>query len=698
MATQPIPQIEGLPPGAIVKPLSSTPAPASVSSAPGQIEGLPPGAIVKPLQQPPASLETQSPTLGTGSQPEAAGSPEPQEPERSTLQEVGHQILGAVKGPIAEVGNVVSGIGDMFSDPQTDDEKAVFETTKGVGGPGTGEVSGRVGLAAYRAGHGLLKQLETAKAKRDEVKAQGEGLAGQTLETLENEPMIGDLTKLLEKHEYGQAITQGLTRALMMKGASSESAPVAELPESTTIAGTELPLSIGQAATTINPEGVGPTLTGLENMSKQLPLSGPLKGISRAQQAGAREVLAGKAATSGAEVSSAPESIEQNFANAAEKTRQEGSAKYEAIGQAAEKADLSKPTEAAFSILQDQELAKILPKSARDALTKVGSALTERDGIARQIYGKVYGDLEESQQAEVGKAMQSGEQPGGVKAVFKARSELADAANSMRDPADRFRAHGALDTFDSSVNDALSAHDKAAGTNLVSDLQQAKQLWSQKYAFDTFTKHMQSIMRGVPSEGVREINGQQFLRMVNKLDPKGASRVTPLQRMFPGDAQSVADMHQLADFLSKNQGRTGMGGMFARMRILGLSKSAGSLIGNSAGFAWAMSKPGFANTLLRGLRAGKDTVKLSAAVGDLNHLAASTGNGEEQDSTESASPTDSPSPAGAAPAPAMAPQSQTSIPPASLWNGKETKRLTLEGPDGKQHKWELRGGVPSQVD
>lgn len=44
-----------------------------------------------------------------------------------------------------------------------------------------------------------------------------------------------------------------------------------------------------------------------------------------------------------------------------------------------------------------------------------------------------------------------------------------------------------------------------------------------------------------------------------------------------------------------------------------------------------------------------------------------------------------------------APKSQASGPPASLWKNKESKILTLKGPDGKTAKWQLVNGVPKQL-
>lgn len=429
-------------------------------------------------------------------------------------------------------------------------------------------------------------------------------------------------------------VVGGASSILGLKGAA-EGFDSGGIPKTQTIADTELPLTVGQGRELQNPETGGKIIKPLEDMARPMPGGGNLREVAREQQAGAREILAGKAAKTGAEVSSAPEDIEQNYANAVEKTRQEGSAKYEAIAQAAKDADLPAATDAAAEILSDPDTVKILPNSARNALSKIGSAASELDGISRQIYGRPASTLDAEELANVKKAQ--GTAPGAnfpsisggaMKAVMDARSELADAAHGMKDPADRYLVGKALDKFDDGVKTALEAHDKVNGSNLAGDLQDAKQLWTQKYAFDNFRKGLQQVMRGTPSEGPREINGSAFQRLVNKLDPQGGlpNRTSILQRMFPDDPQSVKDIHDLADFMGKNQSHAGggMGGNMARMRMLGLKQSAAGLLTNIAGFSSIMARRGMANALLQVLRAGKDTVKASAGIAALNAAADQT--------------------------------------------------------------------------
>jgi hypothetical protein len=172
----------------------------------------------------------------------------------------------------------------------------------------------------------------------------------------------------------------------------------ASIPKPAFVAGTKLPETAGQAASRVNPAGLGSDVKGIEDISRRLPGSGRLREISNNQQAAAREVLANKATSAtGAATSTSAEAIEQNAANAAESARQAGSAKYQEIGKAASGADLNGPVGVAHNILQDDSLAKVLPKSTRDALGKVATSLTEREGIARQIYGKGFGDLDATQ-------------------------------------------------------------------------------------------------------------------------------------------------------------------------------------------------------------------------------------------------------------------------------------------------------------
>jgi hypothetical protein len=236
-------------------------------------------------------------------------------------------------------------------------------------------------------------------------------------------------------------------------------------------------------------------------------------------------ILANKAAVGGAETSAHPEQIEQNFTNAAEQARQHGSAKYQEIGEKAKDADISEPTSVAASILSDPETSKILPKSTRDALGKVAAGMTERENISRQIYGKAFSDLDDSQKAEVGKATQGGPEPGGMQAALKARSELAGAASGSRDANVARPLHQGTQQMDEAIDNSLAAHDKANKADLVGARKDANILWSQKYAMESFRDGLQDVMKPAPHSGDRQINGQAFQKMVNDLDPRGAKGV-----------------------------------------------------------------------------------------------------------------------------------------------------------------------------
>lgn len=546
----------------------------------------------------------------------------------------------------------------------------------------------------------------TYQKGKQAVQDAGKGdYAGAVADAAEAVPVVGPVAGAIaepaakdikDKNWAGVAgdVVGGAGQLLSMKGAPENLESAADagasaeaaIPKNPKIAGTELPRTVGQAASDANPAGIGADVKGVEDIARKIPGSGKLRDISTEQQGGARQVLADKlnnatqypnaepaaepsgeptddphtqarfdvaqklvrgemtpqqaadaldqipvtpapkvaaTKTGGAVTSAAPESIEQNAADAADAARQAGSAKYEEIAQGAQGADFTKPVDAAHSILQDENIAKVLPKSARDALNKVASGLSEREEISQQIYGKSFNDLDTAKQAEVGKAMKSGSQPVDPFAdILKARSEIGDAANGMKDAADRFQAHKALDQFDQAIQDALGDHDKANGTKLSSTLSDAKKLWSQKYAFETFRDGLQDLMRDQPHTGNREINGAGFQKLVNDLDPRGSKGKTPLHRMFPDDPQSAKDLHDLADFMGKNQGSAGgMASGMAKLRLLGLKESALGLIANTAGFSWLLSKPGLARNMLAALTAGKNVAKASAAIGAINHAA-----------------------------------------------------------------------------
>lgn len=494
------------------------------------------------------------------------------------------------------------------------------------------------GSAVKSAVGGDLNQagVEAQNAGEEATKGMGYGLASVVPGVGPAAAKVGE--DFADNPKYAAGETAGLLASSVVgakgaKGAGEIGEEV--LPSTETIADTDLPLTVGQGMTKANPAGAGPFVQGAEGMAKGLPLSKGLRKISSGQQAGAREILAGKAEKMGADVSTAPEAIEKNFLNAAEKVRQQGHAKYEAIADAAKDADLAPTTQAAVDILGDPETTKILPVAARNALAKVGAAASERDAIARQIYGRAASTLDPDELANVIKAEKTAPEAnfpsisgGAMRGVLDARSKLSSAASGMHDPAAKFRVNQALDKFDTAVNESLKAHDEMNGTTLTQDLHDANQLWTQKYATETWVKHLQGVMRGTPSQGIREINGAAFQKLVNKLDPPGGliRGKSTLQRMFPNDPKSVADIHDLADFMGKNQARAGgFGSMMARMRVVGLNKTAIPFMANAAGFSALMSKPGFAGALLKAFRAGGDAAKLSVATADINHL---VGDGE----------------------------------------------------------------------
>jgi hypothetical protein len=641
--TMPVPMQQD-PFAAIARPLAggsqkppATPTAPTAAAAPQSPD--PFASIAKPIKASapgtPSTLSDTTPMADPG-----AGKPY-QEPETKGPL---HQLVGAIQGGGEAVGGAISGLHDLFQEPQNDDEKSIQEKLSAGASRGSDPSLGsRLALAGYRLYNGLSglakQHVDALKAGDQEQKDSGSWKAG-LLTKLENSPLTSQFTKLIEDKEYGKAGGGLAANLAMMKGGANGAADLPEaaeaaraaIPEAPVVAGTTLPETVGQAAARANPGGIGADVKGVEDVARKIPGSEGLRATSAAQQDAAREVLANKAreAVPGNQqtFSSAPESIEQNATNAAEAARTAGSAMYEELGKEAavgSGADLTKPVEAAHSILSDDTLMKLLPKSAREALSKVSSSLSEREEIARQIYGKAFNDLDAAKQGEVGKAMGTGASAAPTTPfadILKARSELSDAANGVKDAADRFQLHKGLDQFDQAINDALQAHDEVNGTDLIGKLGEAKQLWSQKYAFEEFRDGLQDLMRDQPHTGNREMNGTGFQKLVNDLDPRGAKGTTPLQRMFPGDTQSVKDLHDLADFMGRNQG--GAGGMasgMAKLRLLGLKESAIGLIASVTGFSWLLSNPGMARNFLTALTAGKDVAKASAAIGAINHAA-----------------------------------------------------------------------------
>ncbi len=102
------------------------------------------------------------------------------------------------------------GVKQMFQKPDENapaDEKAV-------------SLLGPLSTGIYKMGKSFLSQLALAKAERDRVAGQGEGLPAQTLTTLENYPFAGDIVKAFERGEINAPMTRGLVRAALLKGAA----------------------------------------------------------------------------------------------------------------------------------------------------------------------------------------------------------------------------------------------------------------------------------------------------------------------------------------------------------------------------------------------------------------------------------------------------------------------------------------------
>ena len=410
-----------------------------------------------------------------------------------------------------------------------------------------------------------------------------------------------------------------------------------------TIAGTSFPLSRGQAMTEANPAGAGPMVRGIEDITKGLPGGQPLRDIDQAQQAGARDVLANKAATAaGVEADASPDAIERNWTNAIEAKRSQAADLYDDIAAASDSNALPNPIDlthtraTAIAMLNDKTVAPLLPTRARRALEAVaGGASEEADMVAQQMYGRPYAQLapDQVQHVRAGLKQLGIETPElDTRTVLNARSKLSDAADSVPDANSRRILRQNLQNFDDAIDTTLGDFDKKNGTNLVTQRQQANTMWSQKYAFQSFRDGLQSVMRGQPSEGTsRQVPGQAFQKLINKLDPPGGREGrTVLQRMFPNDPQSVKDMHDLADFMGSNQGRAGgFASLIGKLRLmaipaaimLGHPGATGGFLGTSAGFSYLMSRPGAARAMLDILQAAPNSRRAVAAGNTLAAIA-----------------------------------------------------------------------------
>jgi hypothetical protein len=615
-ASQGIPQAQ--PPQAAT---AAPPAPAAADSIDLSAGFIPKSAITPQSITPSGGTSSGDIDLSAGFVPKEAA---PAEHDKG----IGSQAMGAVKGPFVEVGQTMTGLKDLFAEPQGDEERTIQEGLVGQHGP----LGGRIGMAAYRMGHGFLSQLEKAK----QVSLSEESVPGKILGAAENAPLIGDIVKKMESGDYGEAITQGLTRALMMKFGTKEGGPAADLPKTATIAGAEIPLKTSQALEAAGKPGLARVAGTVEPIAEKLPGGGVLKKVSEAQQGGAREALANQAADTGAVVSRAPEAIEKNWTDAIAETKKTAQGKYEDIRNQAEKADITPVTTVAQAILDDTETAKLLPKTAREALNKVTKSLSDRDVAAQQIYGKGFNDLDPAKQAEVAKAVKSlgkAAEPAGMSDAMQARSELSDAANHATDANTARLLHQATGDLDKSLDDSLAAHDAANGTDLKAQRLEANQLWAKKYAMQVWRDGLQKIMQDQPSQGTRAINGKAFQELVNRLDPPGGREYrSPLEIMTADNPGSLKDIHELADWMGKNQASAGGGfaTMMAKLRMVALpaalltmgagAKSTLGLMASSAGLAQILARPGVAGAMLKALQAGVETTKGAVAIGELSNV------------------------------------------------------------------------------
>jgi hypothetical protein len=86
---------------------------------------------------------------------------------------------------------------------------------------------GPTGRVLLHTGEDIIHGLEAGKAARDKAKAAGEGVAGQTLSTLENYPVIGPIVKKAEEAGPGYAKLKPQTLGATAEGATMVAAPAA---------------------------------------------------------------------------------------------------------------------------------------------------------------------------------------------------------------------------------------------------------------------------------------------------------------------------------------------------------------------------------------------------------------------------------------------------------------------------------------
>lgn len=158
-----------------------------------------------------------------------------------------HQVGGFLQGAGENIAGAVRGVHDLFQGPQNDDEKAIQQKLSlGASDPDNPSLGSRLALAGYRFLHGVndtMNQMDTAgKLGAKEAKESGSTKAG-ILTDMENEPFIGNATKLAEQGEYGKSLGDLLTTVLAMRagGKAREAGGVVEPIEGA-------PLTAGEAA------------------------------------------------------------------------------------------------------------------------------------------------------------------------------------------------------------------------------------------------------------------------------------------------------------------------------------------------------------------------------------------------------------------------------------------------------------------
>jgi hypothetical protein len=163
-------------------------------------------------------------------------------PKPSLFHSIVQSTMENLTGGIQEIGQEIKGWSELphlFRNPETPDEMKVAKAT---GSPLT--------LATYRIGKAFIDKLQEATAARQKARETGEGFAGQTMATLENYPLVGDLVQQYEQGQpgtFGKAAVRTASTVLGPKVIGKAAEGIASIaPKTAQIAGEDVPVLASQ--------------------------------------------------------------------------------------------------------------------------------------------------------------------------------------------------------------------------------------------------------------------------------------------------------------------------------------------------------------------------------------------------------------------------------------------------------------------